>query len=319
VTRLEATAYHVSPGFEEVVRARLRGVTSERGPLFLAAGPPQLAGFVRNVWLEPVRFAIESINDAARRLRDVQRNWALVSTGEHRRAALIQEKLPHVAARPVRFPDPVPRAPLGAWTLLDRDTVLASAACTHPSPGGVLELVEDRSGPPSRAYLKLQEALTLSGRYPGPGDACLDAGASPGGWTWVLASLGARVLAVDRAPLDPSVAALPGVTFESASAFGLQPRDAGPFDWICSDVVCYPDRLLEWGRRWIESGRCANLVATIKFQGRDARAYDVLDRFAEIPGSRIEHLVHNKHELTWTWSRQDAESTGWRPAGVRAG
>ncbi len=168
--------------------------------------------------------------------------------------------------------------------------------------------MEDRTGPPSRAYLKLQEAFTVLGRYPDPEDVCLDAGASPGGWTWVLASLGARVLAVDRAPLDPSVAALPNVTFEAGSAFGVQPRDVGPFDWICSDVICYPDRLLEWGRRWIESGRCGNLIATIKFQGREAGTYDVLDRFVEVPGSRILHLVNNKHELTWIWSREDADA-----------
>ncbi len=72
--------------------------------------------------------------------------------------------------------------------------------------------IEDHIGPPSRAYLKLWEALVRFGRWPAPGDRCLDLGASPGGWTWVLAKLGANVTAVDKAPLAPAVAAMPGVT-----------------------------------------------------------------------------------------------------------
>jgi len=295
--RLDATGYLTSPGFTDVVARSLQGVREIRDRLVIADGPLQPAWFVRNVWLEPIRIPIDSIGDAARKLRSLQRSWALYSTGNHRRAALIQEQLPHVSAKPLPFPAPPPGAPLGSWTLLDRDTILASPRCTHPFPNGEIRFVEDRSGPPNRAYLKLWEALTLLGRRPGPGDACLDAGASPGGWTWALARLGADVLAVDRVPLDPRMAALPGVRFEARSAFGVQPRDAGPFDWIFSDVVCYPERLWEWVRRWVESGRCRNFVCTIKFQGEDP--YAIAERFAAVEGSRLVHLVANKHELTW--------------------
>jgi Predicted SAM-dependent methyltransferase len=60
----------------------------------------------------------------------------------------------------------------------------------------------------------------------------------------VLAKLGARVIAVDKAPLDPAVAALPGVEIRQASAFALDPAEIGPVDWLFSDVICYPARLL---------------------------------------------------------------------------
>ena len=129
----------------------------------------------------------------------------------HRRAALIQERLPHVSAKPVVFPAKAPSAPLGSWTLLSPDRMLAAARCSSPFANGEVAFVEDRTGPPNRAYLKLWEALVRLGRWPGPGERCLDLGASPGGWTWVLARLGATVVAVDKAPLDPKVAAMPGV------------------------------------------------------------------------------------------------------------
>ncbi len=296
---LDATGYLAAPGFEDEVARSLRDVLDTRDRFVLAAGPPQPAWFVRNVWLEPMRISIDSIGDAARKLRSIQRGWALCSTGHHRRATLIQEKLPHISARPLVFPSPVPAAPLGSWMLLDRETILASPRCTHAFPNGEIRFVEDREGPPNRAYLKLQEALTLLGRHPGPGERVLDAGASPGGWTYVLAKLGAEVVAVDRAPLDPSVAAMPGVRHEIGSAFAKQPNTDGPYDWIFSDVICYPERLLEWVTRWVESGRVSNLVCTIKFQGDDP--YAVAERFAAIERSRIVHLVHNKHELTWMW------------------
>jgi hypothetical protein len=48
--------------------------------------------------------------------------------------------------------------------------------------------------------------FTLICERPQPSEFCVDLGSSPGGWTWVLQKLGARVLSVDKAALDPSVA-----------------------------------------------------------------------------------------------------------------
>ena len=182
----------------------------------------------------------ESISQAATALRDMQRNWALYPHRLHRRASLIQDKLPHVSAKPLVFPSPLPKAPLGSWMLLDANRLLASPHCSSAFANGVVEFVENKSAPPNRAYLKLWEALTLAGRWPQPGELCLDLGASPGGWSWVLQALGARVIAIDRAPLDPEIAALPGIDYRAESAFALEPQAVGPVDWLCSDIVCYP-------------------------------------------------------------------------------
>ncbi len=212
--------------------------------------------------------------------------------------ALIAERLPPVKARPLVFPEPAPTAHLGAWTLLSPELMLASPTKTSPFVNGACQFIEDRVGPPSRAYLKFWEACTRIGAWPLPGETCLDLGASPGGWTWAAATLGARVTAIDKAPLDPRVAALPGVTWRAGSAFA---EPAEPVDWLLSDVIAYPDRLLALVQRWIAAGAARRIVCTIKFQGDTDHA--AAAAFAAIPGGRLMHLFHNKHELTFTWQR----------------
>jgi 23S rRNA (cytidine2498-2'-O)-methyltransferase len=78
-----------------------------------------------------------------------------------------------------------------------------------------VRFVESKQGPPCRAYLKLWEVFSRIQKMPAPGDACLDAGASPGRWTWALQQLGASVLAGDRADPAPEIMRLAGVTFRT--------------------------------------------------------------------------------------------------------
>jgi 23S rRNA (cytidine2498-2'-O)-methyltransferase len=160
--------------------------------------------------------------------------------------------------------------------------------------------VEDRAGPPSRAYLKLWEALTLMREWPGAGEVCYDLGAAPGGWTWVLAGLGARVVAVDKAALAPAVAAMPGVEMRQESAFGIAPEGVDA-DWVFSDVIAYPARLLTLAQAWIAAGRVRRIVMTLKFQGETDHA--AAEAFAGIAGGEVRHLFCNKHELTFFWRR----------------
>lgn len=295
------TAYLAAEAYLDRLLADLRAgghaAPAVHGRLAVTEGPPVPAPWAQNVWFDAKRVPAPSIGEAAKALRAVQRNWALYSFQMHRRAALIQAQLPPVKPKPLVFPAAPPAAPLGSWTLLDRGTILAAARCSSPFRHGEAAFVEDRRAPPNRAYLKLWEALTLAGGRPGPGDRCLDLGASPGGWTWALQRLGARVVAVDKAPLDARVALLPNVETRRISAFALDPRAEGPFDWLFSDVVCYPARLLTLVRAWLEAGTCRNFVCTLKFQG--PTDHETARAFAAIPGARLMHLHHNKHELTW--------------------
>lgn len=307
---LKGRIYQAVAGFEDHLRRELEGSWEPLGSLYYytpgAAGrddrgcPVNPVFWSQNEWLEPFQIEFDSITGAASALRAVQRNWAPVLSSHFRRGALIAAKLPPVSVKPRPFPWLLPDVPMGAWTLLDAHTLIACARCTSPFPGGIISFEEDKDGPPSRAYLKLWEALVRLRCWPGPGMRCLDAGASPGGWTWTLARLGARVLAVDRAPLDARIAAMSGVEYLRHDAFTLKPEDIGPIDWLFCDAACYPPRLYGWIERWLASGLCGNFVCTIKMQGSvDAADFESPRRFAAIPGSAVTHLYHNKHELTW--------------------
>ena len=295
------TAYLAADGFSEQLQEELRRagavVTHRHERLFVCEGPAVAATWAANIWHDCRELAVESIGSAAKALRDIQRNWAMYAPLHHRRAALIQERLPHVSAKPIAFPAKAPTAMLGSWTLLAPDRVLAAATCSSPFANGELVFIEDKAGPPNRAYLKLWEALVRLGRWPMPGERCLDLGASPGGWTWVLAALGAEVIAVDKAPLDPKVLAMPNVSWRGESAFALEPASVGAVDWLCSDIACYPARLLRLVETWRSSGLVRNFVCTIKFQGETD--HESAAAFAAIPGARVLHLHHNKHELTF--------------------
>jgi len=302
------TGYLAPAGYLGELRTELRRmgvpVIAEHDRLLLAEGPAHPAAWAANVWYDVHALPVPSIKAAARTLSGMQRNWALLpTTGSYRRARLIAEQLPYVAFRALPFPERPPAAPLGGWTLIAPDRMLAAPVTASPFPHGEPAFVEDREGPPNRAYLKLWETLTVLGRYPGAGEHCLDLGAAPGGWSHVLAELGAAVTAVDKAPLDPAVAARPNVTAQRDSAFGLRPQHVGHVDWLFCDVACYPNRLLDLVRRWLDAGMADNFVCTVKFQGQTDFA--AMDAFAAIPGSRLMHLHHNKHELTWVYPAAD--------------
>lgn len=296
------SAYLSPTGFEAELREELRhrGVTVTRthGLLLLtdAEVPPHGVAWSQNTWTDVHVASFSSIREAADILRGVQRNWACLPVEHRGRARLITERLPHVSAKPLQFGAPAPKAPLGSWTLLDEHTLCYSPTCTSPFANGEAQFVEDRDGPPSRAYLKLWEAIALLRRAPNSDDRCLDAGASPGGWTWSLAKTGAQVVAIDRAPLDPSVRALRNVTERIGSAFALTPDSSTSerFSWVCSDMAAYPDKVLRFVETW--HAYADVMICTIKLQGTtDHRA---IDAFRAIPGATVQHLFHNKHELT---------------------
>ena len=163
-------------------------VITVRGRLVLARGT-EPAAWAQNVWTEPRWIPITSIGSGARQLSALQRNWRahIPTLGGHvRRLRLMQEQLPYVAARPLHFGTPAPSAPLGAFTLWEKDLMLASPRTTSPFADGEVQFVENREDPPGRAYLKLWEVFTLTRaggtvHRPGRRTGRLDLGAGAAG------------------------------------------------------------------------------------------------------------------------------------------
>lgn len=135
-----------------------------------------------------------------------------------------------------------PLPPLAAFTLLSSSCMLYSPRTSSPLPNGALSFRWDRTGPPSRAYLKLWEALSRTqiammqdprgmqagaARWeqikPQKHTLALDLGAAPGGWTWALAQMGCTVVSVDRSELSLAVARLPNVHHHLGSGFSVEP------------------------------------------------------------------------------------------------
>jgi len=182
--------------------------------------------------------------------------------------------------------DEVRPLPFGGWDLA-------------PWPAGDAPVTRDRT-PPSRAYQKAEEAYLWMGACPAPGEAVVDLGGSPGGWTYTALKRGARVTAVDRSPLEPPVAGHPQLTEIQGDAFRYTP--VAPVDWLLCDVIAEPARSLELVKTWLEQGLARALVVTIKFKGSDSYGQlGVLpELFARIKPrfARVKHLAHNKNEVT---------------------
>ncbi len=145
------TAYLAPEGFAAELAREIGPIDFAHDRLLIAPGAAKPAAWAQNIWLDPIEIGIDSVGDAARKLRAIQRNWAVYAPRLHRRAMLIQAQLPVVSAKPLHFGSPAPSAPLGSWTLIDANRLLAAPNCTSPFPNGEAHFVEDRSGPPSRA------------------------------------------------------------------------------------------------------------------------------------------------------------------------
>jgi 23S rRNA (cytidine2498-2'-O)-methyltransferase len=273
-------------------------VAQKRDRLYLVEGNhPAMIWAQVTAWnLEII--PITSINDGAKKLKALGRNWGLFTVGNHRRAQLIQDELPKINTKPIPFRQPLPEMPMGFWTLLEPDQILASTKTNSPFSLGEMTFQENKVMPPSRAYLKLWEFFTVYAPEAISGGTSIDVGSCPGGWTWVLRTLNFdQTISVDKAPIEKRIMDLGQITFKQESAFGLDPKDFGEIDWFCSDIICYPERLLNLVKRFRDSGKVKNFVCTIKYQA-ETDWIETL-KFLEIPKSHIVHLHHNKHEVTW--------------------
>jgi 23S rRNA (cytidine2498-2'-O)-methyltransferase len=251
--------------------------------------------WAQSVWRNVQAVEIESIGDAQRKLKAISKTWRYHGDRFNRRGTLIADGV-NIArpSRPFRFPSRGERDLPPVFTLLEPGLLLYSREIHRPTYDGKVLFHEDKFVPPSRAYLKLWEALTTLGDWPRGTDRVVDLGSSPGSWTWALAELGANVLSIDRSGLSEELQKYKNIEFTQGDAFSFEPR---AMDWVFSDVICYPEKLYEYIRGWLKSGYCQKFVCSVKFAG--SPDYRIIDQFRQLPQSRILHLSHNKNEVTW--------------------
>ena len=106
-------------------------------------------------------------------------------------------------------------------------------------PGGTRYIRQSDLEIPSRAGAKIVEALhhiRLLANPPQPGTEWLELGASPGGMTAELIRHGFRVTAIDRAPLHPSLALRPELSFARADVTRWLPPAGKTFGALLCDM-----------------------------------------------------------------------------------
>ena len=172
------------------------------------------------------------------------------------------------------------------------------------APGGRLRAHVSKTAP-SRAAMKLAEAFSWLDRAPESGDVCVDLGAAPGGWSWVLLKRGAKVYAVDPALLSPTLSGQKNLTHLRADAFLFDPGE--PVDWLFSDMAWRPLEAAALLAKWARRGWARQLIANIKLPMKKKAEY--LFRVRDILSDggwtslRARQLYHDRDEVTFAGVR----------------
>jgi 23S rRNA (cytidine2498-2'-O)-methyltransferase len=184
----------------------------------------------------------------------------------------------------------------------------SDAATTH-WPLGIPRIARPR-GAPSRSAQKLVEAFVvfLGDRERDrvrAGQRAVDLGAAPGGWSWVLASRGLRVTAVDNGPLKGEIASDPLVTHLRVDGVRWRPRRR--VDWLTCDIVEQPSRIADLVGRWVADGLARHAIFNLKLPMKrrydalrecEARIAHCLERSSVEAALSFRQLYHDREEVT---------------------
>lgn len=281
---------------EEVKRLDLKILETTEQMLVIENGKLEPA-WAQCVWNDVQTIDFISIADAQKKLKAISKKWNYYGELFFRRGKLISETLEAKnQKKEIEFivEEGDKKISYPVFTMAGQNSIYYSERLSRPTVDGKIFFSENKLEPPSRAYLKLWEALTLLGDYPKKNERVIDLGSAPGSWTWVLAELEAKVHSIDRSQLDLDLNKYKNIKFEARDVFELKPEKV---DWLFSDVICYPDRLFQYVSKWMDSGFCKKFVCTLKFKGKPD--YEVIECFRKLPHSRVVHLYHNKNEVTW--------------------
>lgn len=141
-----------------------------------------------------------------------------------------------------------------------------------PHPGGLLPIALHPEAP-SRAYLKIEEAIARFDLPMRRGQRVVELGSAPGGAAFALLTRGLQVIGVDPGEMDPRVAGMPGFTRMQLPAGALEARSLPrPVDWFLADMNLAPQVSLRYCERIIGPLRRTLVGCVITLKLNDAAA-----------------------------------------------
>lgn len=109
-------------------------------------------------------------------------------------------------------------------------------------PGGSISVVMPEDSP-SRAFIKLEQAIAWSGLQLAPQQCALEVGSAPGGASYALLLRGLEVMGLDPGSMDPMLQERFGKKFHhlQKTVSELQSRDLErPVEWLVLDINAKP-------------------------------------------------------------------------------
>lgn len=155
----------------------------------------------------------------------------------------------------------------------------------------------------NRAWLKIHEAV-LWGQVPiQAGDTVAEIGSAPGGASQYLLEIGAKVVAIDPAEMDPAVADHPSLVHVRSRARDVPKKALLEVSWLTIDVNMPPSYTIEVIRDYIQNRGLPvrGVIATLKLP--DWKLADEVDsyrsQFEQMGFKRVEtrQLAFNRQEL----------------------
>ncbi len=111
-------------------------------------------------------------------------------------------------------------------------------------PGGV-PVFDTTKETISRAYWKAKEALMWSGITLHPGDVCAEIGSAPGGCCELLLEMGAQVIGIDPAEMEPVLLENKNLTHIRRRGHEVKKKDLKDVKWLFADVNVVPKYTLD--------------------------------------------------------------------------
>lgn len=157
---------------------------------------------------------------------------------------------------------------------------------------------------PSRSYLKVEEAYNLLDCQPQANEQVVDLGAAPGGWTYSALRRKAKVIAIDNARLNKTIATHPNVIQLKEDALKFNPGEKLNVDWLFCDITAKPEIILPVIHKWLKHGWCRKFIVNLKIGRCDPLEIikKINDPDTGLIGYcsllKIRQLYHDRQEIT---------------------